>query len=488
MNTHDLLNDFTEERECDYKGEKYSVRDNGAVMRHAREGKATRKYDEMWTFGKPNDKGYACIANVQVHRIVATAFHGAAPSPQHVVDHIDTNRQNNRPTNLRWLTKLENILLNDFTRKKIIYLCGSVESFLENPSQLKGNESLDPNFSWMRAVTQAEAANTLENFSKLLISKQNAIRAIHQNTPKQKIDERIFLGSHNDNAISCNVHNEEGNLFLQEDIKTPQTKNEPITKQGSYLQNIISNVSGENGWNVERDVKGQGWKAKYLITIGSVKMAVNIGGQRHNVQNALHNMKDAGIKGCWLYESNRNIDIEKQLPQFYVEDGEVCLDSNVKLSIGRFLELYAKDKIEWKRDSKIKYINVYPFHPECYSCGHQISAYFIHSMITSSGDYVQDAESDIDIFSPDIKDIIIRYFEAHPELEYKFSIKTRYSRTMNEEYLSFGCDKCDAIFGNHYYNEYKMDLIYDDNPESIHRIDIESLNKVFFYPHWEIKS
>ncbi|WP_294143305.1 HNH endonuclease signature motif containing protein [uncultured Sanguibacteroides sp.] len=30
----------------------------------------------------------------------------------YVVDHIDTNRQNNRIENLRWLTKLENVLLN----------------------------------------------------------------------------------------------------------------------------------------------------------------------------------------------------------------------------------------------------------------------------------------------------------------------------------------------------------------------------------------
>ena len=30
--------DFVEVMECDYKGEHYSVRDNGAIMRHAREG------------------------------------------------------------------------------------------------------------------------------------------------------------------------------------------------------------------------------------------------------------------------------------------------------------------------------------------------------------------------------------------------------------------------------------------------------------------
>ena len=37
------------------------------------------------------------------------------------IDHIDTNRCNNRKENLRWFTKLENALNNEITRNKIIY-------------------------------------------------------------------------------------------------------------------------------------------------------------------------------------------------------------------------------------------------------------------------------------------------------------------------------------------------------------------------------
>ena len=50
---------------------------------------------------------------------MATAFHGEPPTKEHVVDHIDTNKQNNRPENLRWVTRLENILLNPITAKRI---------------------------------------------------------------------------------------------------------------------------------------------------------------------------------------------------------------------------------------------------------------------------------------------------------------------------------------------------------------------------------
>lgn len=113
MKEDDLLNEYAKIRECLYKNERYSVRDNGAVFRHAREGKRLRKDDNVWTFGKPNKTvGYMEIAGQRVHRIVAYAFLGEPPTLQHVVDHIDTNRRNNRPENLHWVTRLENVLNN----------------------------------------------------------------------------------------------------------------------------------------------------------------------------------------------------------------------------------------------------------------------------------------------------------------------------------------------------------------------------------------
>lgn len=159
------MSDYNREVECTYKGERYSVRDNGVVLRHPREDKRKRKYDNEWTFGKQNSNGYMRIGSEVVHRIVATAFHGEPPNPQYIVDHIDTNRRNNRPENLRWLSRLENTLNNPITRKKIEFLCGSVKAFLKDPSILKNHENEDPNFEWMRNVSSEEARNSLKRMS-----------------------------------------------------------------------------------------------------------------------------------------------------------------------------------------------------------------------------------------------------------------------------------------------------------------------------------
>ena len=65
----------------------------------------------------PNSRGYfrvCCYREgksraLRVHRLVCVAFCGPSPSAEHVVDHIDENKQNNRATNLRWLTVEENV-------------------------------------------------------------------------------------------------------------------------------------------------------------------------------------------------------------------------------------------------------------------------------------------------------------------------------------------------------------------------------------------
>lgn len=165
-----------EVKECDYKGEHYSAREDGMVMRHHRNGMRKRKLDDVWTYGVLNaTNGYLFIGTARVHIIVATAFYGPRDTTIYVVDHIDTNRQNNRPDNLRWLTRLGNALLNEITRKKIELICGSIPAFLENPSLLRGHEPEDKNFGWMKNVSKEEARNCFENWMRWA----RTTRAIH---------------------------------------------------------------------------------------------------------------------------------------------------------------------------------------------------------------------------------------------------------------------------------------------------------------------
>lgn len=161
------INNFKVEISCEYKGEIYSVRDNGAIMRHPKKGCRIRPLDNKWTFGTKNENnGYMFFAsNIRVHQVVASAFWGHQKAEGMVVDHKDTNRCNNRAENLHWVTKLENVLNNPITRRRIINICGSIAAFLDNPALLRESTG-DPNFTWMRTVSEEEAAKCKTNLER----------------------------------------------------------------------------------------------------------------------------------------------------------------------------------------------------------------------------------------------------------------------------------------------------------------------------------
>jgi hypothetical protein len=167
MNQDCLIGEYSTEKVCEYRGRRYLARDNGAICRLPKEGGRLSKLDNVWTFGTKNpNNGYMIFTgDIRVHQVVCTAFNGPEPEPHMVVDHIDTNRCNNRPENLRWLTRLENALNNPATRKKIIYHCGSVEAFIADPSILR-NKALSPDNDWMRTVTKEEAEKCRRNVER----------------------------------------------------------------------------------------------------------------------------------------------------------------------------------------------------------------------------------------------------------------------------------------------------------------------------------
>jgi hypothetical protein len=161
-----LIEVFSTEVEVTYRDETYLVRDNGAIFRKNIHRGRARPLDKEWTFGRQSPSaGYMHIAGIPIHRIICTAFHGAPETEQHVVDHIDTNRANNRPENLRWVTKLENILLNPITTRRVEILYGSLEAFFANPSKVLQKDS-STDFAWMRTVSKEQAGKAKQRLLK----------------------------------------------------------------------------------------------------------------------------------------------------------------------------------------------------------------------------------------------------------------------------------------------------------------------------------
>lgn len=153
------LGQYGSERNVEYKGEHYVVRDNGAVYRQHRSSRRRSKLDETWTFGRRERSGYMYIGSHQVHRIVALAFVGEPPSKSHVVDHINAIKSNNRVENLRWVSRLENVLRHPSAREDVIRAYGSIAQFVKDPSK---PSMTDPAMEWLKVITSEEAERAWE--------------------------------------------------------------------------------------------------------------------------------------------------------------------------------------------------------------------------------------------------------------------------------------------------------------------------------------
>lgn len=493
------IDDYTQEKECEYKGERYKVRDNGAVLRFPQEGKKARKNDNIWTFGTSIEKGYRLIAGHRVHIIVATAFHGSKDSSVYVVDHIDTNRANNRPENLRWLTKLENILLNDITRSKIEYLCGSIENFLENPSLLCGHEMDDVNFSWMRAVSKEEAANTLKNWKKLMDTPRS--------NPTIGINGEWMYKSLSTPNVSPLLESKslQGSLYEKMKMEDEQKKKEKEEKRKERRQQLLKREEEKKklednmivlakdaiisfaesvGAQIEYDVKYDLSKTEIFLSFKDRKFTFSLSTKTMNQEEFLESYKQKGIQvSCYGGKQDYRSAPLISYPFFPMEIKRkslyVMLSYTNSISIDFFLEAVINGKLIQSPNIQVKAIKVRFIGEDCYKCGNLHYMYFVNGLITKDDSRIITYEEmyneniEIDEFDPVVVTSIKRYLSMHKELKYPMGdIKKRFSNTRGESYISFGCPYCDAIVGDHYFMENKIDYIYEPDDNNVHVIEL----------------
>lgn len=272
------INEYTREASCEYKGELYSVRDNGAVYRHAREGKKVRKLDNVWTFGtKDNSNGYMMINSHRVHIIVAKAFIPGNEDGKMVVDHIDTNRCNNRVENLRWLTRLENVLLNEATLKRVTYLCGGdINKFLENPSCLRDLSGDNQDIMWMRTVTAEEAQLAWAHISAWAKRPNSTFKMMQERKEIKDFEAWLRVHDVKPDSYSSSIH-EEGSAASKDYSKFdfalaknlyPDVNKDHSSSNFSYREHSSTNFEDNNPISsLTEGILQLGLKDKFLFLL-----------------------------------------------------------------------------------------------------------------------------------------------------------------------------------------------------------------------------
>lgn len=373
------LNNFTKEVDCEFEGRKYSVRDNGAVYRHPKEGKKPSPLDCEWTFGKENRITHMMkLGPHNIHRIVAEAFQLPNKGFYCIVDHIDGNKKNNSPCNLRWITRAMKALENPQIKQKVIEACGSVEEYLNNPALLYGHEYMDKNFYWMRKLSKEEAKG---------IEPSEVIR------PEDTVIGRL------------NKQEEEYQKKQDESVREELIKIYPRAKE------IMSRPA-----------------PKYV-----------------------------------------GMDI-------FNKDNDPIVASKMR---------EASKRLEWKiRSSTDGYISITAvdvcfFTKECWKCHLPYDAYFVVRLGLGPNRLMTGFVDNINPLDPTIVNAVKKYLQDHPELHYLMGeIKSRHSSIVEDNYMSFGCPHCDAIYGEFYLQNDILDEVYCFREEDVHHIVFDEEVKI----------
>lgn len=119
-----------------------------------------------------------------VHRLVCSAFHGVAPEGKPHVAHYDGDRQNNRPGNLRWVSRSENLAdsIRHGTVKLIQYRMDGYKP-RRNPNPRRGNDCpyAKLNYDKARAIRRSysEGIKCSDLAAAYGVGKTQIFRVIH---------------------------------------------------------------------------------------------------------------------------------------------------------------------------------------------------------------------------------------------------------------------------------------------------------------------
>lgn len=249
------------------------------------------------------------------------------------------------------------------------------------------------------------------------------------------------------------------------------------SEKHNKIQEMISSACNDLGYKSKQEYRGDGWRADVCIPEKKIAFEIQISPQSLN-RTLLRQQKyrESGYHGCWLFENPvAKLNEERpDLPLFYVEEINEVLYVNLgdrrKLSLNEFLRNYLSEKIQFKsvaRTKRIQRVRFVFYKMECWKCGEMNYSYFVDTPFYSACNAKIKPEealwgSNSMEYRPEIIEVARKFIELNSGLGWKLGeIKKRYSNTVGDSYTSFGCHKCDSIFGDFYVMEAKIDIMHE---------------------------
>lgn len=269
------------------------------------------------------------------------------------------------------------------------------------------------------------------------------------------------------------------NHFVHKDRDTCTSA--PETWQHLRAKHEIVLACRSAGYEALTEVSGDGWRADVLACKGNVKIAFEVQWSPQTweeTQERQRKYKEAGIRGCWLFkrppvQSRANNDVPLFKIEVTEEEAVVVFNPysyeewnarhNRRIDLTDFVIALLQGKIKFcdhltslpRQTVRMVFVEI-----TCWKCAKPFHVYYVQDLVSGCGDNLE-----ANCFDPQFVAIAIRLRsdERYSQIKTGY-IKERYSKTINEKYVSFGCPHCDAIVGDFFLrHEILPEARYDED-------------------------
>ena len=261
------------------------------------------------------------------------------------------------------------------------------------------------------------------------------------------------------------------------------------------------------GWEAISEYGENDWIADVMAIKGKHRIVFEIQWSNQTFERTKERQskyKQNNIRGCWFFKKppkeflkhRETLKADKEIPLFKIceiEKKEIWVDIyGRKIPIRQFTEALLKRKIKFcinlepKINQKIK---ISFFETECWRCKTKQYIYFIQENLESKcGQSIcieEESWSNNALkYNPQILKAIHKFLKTEKGKSIRIGeIKKRYSKTIKSSYMSFGCCKCDSIFGDWFIQTEILEAKDNENNLSI-VAEIQIPKIKVKHPHW----
>ncbi len=263
----------------------------------------------------------------------------------------------------------------------------------------------------------------------------------------------------------------------------------------------------KNSWKAIPEFSEANWRADVLAIQNHKRIAFEIQWSKQTLEETKlrqERYKESKVRGCWFFrtipkelrEYFRPIKADKELPAFKIfkdDNSNIIVQlKEIQIPLKTFVACLLKSQVKYCEHITLKpmqKVTIIFFMTTCWKCHRPQYLWTVDrnlKTVCNLDFYLMGSmwnNKDLDK-NQKIYEAVKGFLKTEQGYNLKIGqLKTRYSKTAEEHYLSYGCYYCDSIFGDWFLRTEKMEGQHD--PKSLrYEVEIELEPVRESMPHW----